>query len=59
MCQNKRLRVDELIEGVDFYWEEKDGIKMRIFTEEYLKIIRKVCCQNNCRHCPFKKNILK
>jgi hypothetical protein len=56
MCQNKRLRANELIEGVDFYWEEIDGIKMRVFTEEYLKIIRPVCCNTGCRHCPFKKD---
>jgi hypothetical protein len=53
MCQNKRLRVDELIEGVDFYWEEINGIKMRIFTEEYLKIIRPVCCKSHCKNCPW------
>lgn len=53
MCDWKRLRVDELIEGVDFYWEEKDGIKMRVFTEEYLKMIRPVCCHSGCRHCPW------
>lgn len=34
----------------DFYFDEK-GIL--IFTEEYLK--RKgYCCNNNCRHCPYK-----
>ena len=55
MCDWKRLKVSELIEGVDFYWEEKDGIKMRVFTEEYLRMIRPACCNNGCRHCPFKK----
>lgn len=57
MCDNKRLKVNELIEGVDFYWEEKEGIKIRIFTEDYLRMIRPLCCQNSCRHCPwgFKK----
>ena len=53
MCDWKRLRVDELIEGVDFYWEEKEGIKIRVFTEEYLRMIRTVCCKSGCRHCPF------
>ena len=33
----------------DFYIE--DGRK--VFTEEYLKR-RGYCCNNNCRHCPFK-----
>ena len=53
MCEWKRLKVSELIEGVDFYWEEKGGIKMRVFTEEYLKMIRPVCCKNSCKHCPW------
>jgi hypothetical protein len=53
MCEWKRLKVGELIEGVDFYWEEKAGIKMRVFTEEYLKMIRPVCCKNSCRNCPW------
>ena len=59
MCDWKRLKVDELIEGVDFYWEEKDGIQIRIFTEEYLKMVRPKCCQNSCRHCPwgYKKTL--
>jgi hypothetical protein len=55
MCDWKRLKTSELIEGVDFYWEEKGGIKMRVFTEEYLRMIRPACCNNGCRHCPFKK----
>ena len=54
MCEWKRLRVDELIEGVDFYWEEVEGIRLRVFTEEYLKMIRPKCCESGCRHCPFK-----
>ena len=52
MCDWKRLRVDELIEGVDFYWEETDGVRLRVFTEEYLKMIRPKCCESGCRHCP-------
>lgn len=54
MCDWKRLRIDELIEGVDFYWEELDGIKLRVFTEEYLQMIRPKCCESGCRHCPWK-----
>lgn len=41
-----------LIEGEDFYWEEKEGIRFRIFTESYLSK-RGYCCKNGCRHCPF------
>lgn len=57
MCQGKRLHIEDLIEGVDFYWEEKEGVKIRVFTEDYLRTIRIKCCQNGCRHCPwgFKK----
>jgi hypothetical protein len=54
MCDWKRLKIDELIEGVDFYWEETDGLKLRVFTEEYLRMIRPKCCNSRCRHCPFK-----
>lgn len=57
MCDWKRLKIDELIEGVDFYWEVVGGVKIRVFTLEYLKTIRTHCCQSQCRHCPweFKK----
>jgi hypothetical protein len=60
MCDWKRLRVDELIEGVDFYWEEIEGMRLRVFTEDYLKMIRPKCCQSGCRHCPwgFKNKIV-
>ena len=53
MCKNKRLRSDELIEGVDFYWKEIDEIKIRVFTKEYLKIIRPSCCKSFCKNCPW------
>ena len=58
MCDWKRLKSEDLIEGTDFYWEEVDGVRLRVFTEDYLKMIRPVCCKNGCRHCPwsFKKN---
>jgi hypothetical protein len=54
MCDHKRLRVDELIEGVDFNWEEIDGIRMRVFTKEYLLMIRPRCCESGCRNCPWE-----
>ncbi len=43
-----------LIENVDFYYEEKDGIKYKVFTEHYL-LKRGFCCSNNCKNCPYKK----
>ena len=53
MCQNKRFHIEELIEGVDFYWEEVEGVKMRVFTKEYLLMIRPGCCKSGCRNCPW------
>jgi hypothetical protein len=55
MCDHKRFHIDDLIEGVDFYWQEIDGIRMRVFTKEYLKTIRPMCCESGCINCPFKK----
>jgi hypothetical protein len=53
MCDWKRLRTDELIEGVDFIWEEINGIKLRVFTKEYLLMIRPKCCESGCKNCPW------
>lgn len=53
MCTNKRLKLKDLIEGVDFYWEGSEGVKWRVFTEEYLRQVRPVCCNSGCRHCPW------
>lgn len=44
-----------LTENIDFYYEERDGIKYRVFTEHYL-LKRGFCCSNSCRHCPYSKN---
>ena len=56
MCENKRFHIEELIEGVDFYWEEIDDIKQRVFTKEYLLMIRPACCGSGCRNCPWNFN---
>jgi hypothetical protein len=53
MCDWKRLKSDELIEGVDFNWEEINGIKLRVFTKEYLLMIRQKCCESGCKNCPW------
>jgi hypothetical protein len=53
MCDWKRLKSDELIEGVDFIWEEINGIKLRVFTKEYLLMIRPKCCESGCKNCPW------
>lgn len=44
-----------LVEGLDYYFEEKDGIKFKVFTEYYLSN-REFCCKNSCRHCPYGFN---
>tara|TARA_R110000803_G_scaffold3218_5_gene10986 strand:+ start:1587 stop:1937 length:351 start_codon:yes stop_codon:yes gene_type:complete len=52
--------IKELIEkiesGIDktLYYINPEGL--RVFTEEYHKI-RGYCCKNNCKHCPYKKQI--
>lgn len=40
-------------EGIDYYWVEKNGVKYKVFTEKYL-LERGFCCNNNCKHCPYK-----
>lgn len=44
-----------LVEGVDCYWEEINGVKFRVFTEAYL-LKRGYCCKNNCPNCPYSKS---
>ncbi len=39
---------DELIEGVDYYWENG----FMVFTAVYLRK-RGFCCRSGCRHCPY------
>jgi hypothetical protein len=43
----------KLTEGKDFYFEVIDGHKFKVFTKEYLQSVRKKCCRNYCRHCPW------
>ena len=42
--------MDTFKEGVDYYME--DG--RLVLTDYYLTKIRKQCCGNGCRHCPFE-----
>jgi hypothetical protein len=39
---------DELIEGIDYYWENG----FMVFTAIYLRK-RGFCCRSGCRHCPY------
>jgi hypothetical protein len=59
MCDSKRLKIDELIEGIDFYWNEQDGVKFRVYTKEWLLMVRTKCCETGCINCPFDYNKLK
>lgn len=52
------------MEGIDFYYdkeglwnESKNGKKKgkMVLTEHYLRK-RGYCCNNGCRHCPYKSN---
>ncbi len=36
----------------DYYYSDEGYI---VFTEKY-HLKRGYCCDNNCKHCPFKKN---
>jgi len=39
----------ELVEGTDYYIEGG----LFVFTEHFLRK-RGYCCENDCRHCPYK-----
>ena len=41
----------EFIENEDYYFENG----LMVLTEHFLKN-RGYCCENNCRHCPYKTN---
>lgn len=40
--------MEELIEGIDYYYE--DGLM--VFTAHFLQK-RGFCCRSGCRHCPY------
>lgn len=44
-----------LVEGVDYYWEEINGVKFKVFTEAYL-LKKGYCCGDGCRHCAYSKS---
>lgn len=43
----------DLKEGEHFYWIERDGYRYKVWTEKYL-LERGFCCNNSCKHCPYK-----
>tara|TARA_Y100000589_G_C26709349_1_gene449063 strand:+ start:243 stop:413 length:171 start_codon:yes stop_codon:yes gene_type:complete len=47
-------KIDKLEKG-DYYYSKEGYI---IYTERY-HLKRGFCCHNNCKHCPYKKEIKK
>ena len=41
------------MDSEDYYFNEDGNM---VFTEKFLKN-RGYCCENNCRHCPYKKDL--
>ena len=44
----------KLVDGVDFEWVEKDGVKFKLLTRKFL-LERGYCCHNACKNCPYTK----
>jgi hypothetical protein len=42
-------KMNDPVEGEDFYWEDK----FVVFTHEFL-MKRGQCCGSGCRHCPYE-----
>ncbi len=42
--------MSQLTESVHFYFDEKG---LMVFTEKY-HLERGYCCNNGCRHCPYR-----
>jgi len=45
----EKMEPKKFVEGVDYYYENG----LMVLTEHFLKE-RGYCCDNNCRHCPYK-----
>lgn len=43
---------DQLIEGLDFYYNEQGFV---VLTEKY-HLDKGYCCGNGCKHCPYEFN---
>jgi hypothetical protein len=39
-------------EGIDYEWQEKLGIRYRVFSKEFL-LKKGYCCQAKCKNCPY------
>lgn len=47
--KNIKPKNERLIEGIDYYFENG----LMVLSEIFLKK-RGYCCNNGCRHCPYK-----
>lgn len=47
--ENIKSKNQKLVEGVDYYFEGG----LMVLSERFLKN-RGYCCNNGCRHCPYK-----
>lgn len=47
--ENRTEKKAEFVENLDYYFENG----LMVLTEYFLKK-RGFCCENNCRHCPYK-----
>ena len=52
--ENRTEKKAEFVENLDYYFENG----LMVLTEHFLKK-RGYCCENNCRHCPYKEEKLK
>jgi hypothetical protein len=47
--------MDTFVEGRDYYMEDNK----LVLTGYYLTKVRKQCCGNGCRHCPYEPKHIK
>lgn len=48
--EKEKSRNEKFVESVDFYFENG----LMVLTAHFLRK-RGYCCDNNCRHCPYKE----
>lgn len=48
--KKEKTESQKFVEGIDFYFENG----LMVLTEHFLRK-RGYCCDNGCRHCPYKK----
>jgi hypothetical protein len=48
--KTEETKPGKFVEGADYYFENG----LMVLTEQFLRK-RGYCCQNGCRHCPYRK----